>query len=149
MIRPQFQVGIFQESSTLPPQADPAAVPSRLFSVRNLKRVRTQNGGDFHVHVALREAMHDRRIADIERALIAGEECSGRSSKLHYPSLDHRWACRIQLDLGRNACTRWSWNMQDTLVEAKKAMRVHSVFWHARLHLEDKQMLGLREDASY
>ena len=81
----------------------------------NLKRVRTQNGGDFHVHVALREAMHDRRIADIERALIAGEECSGRSSKLHYPSLDHRWACRIQLDLGRNAaCTRWSWNMQDT-----------------------------------
>ena len=36
-----------------------------------------------------------------------------------------------------------------TLVEAKKAMRVRSVFWHARLHLEDKQMLGLREDASY
>ena len=80
MIRPQFQVGIFQESSTLPPQADPAAVPSRLFSVRNLKRVRTQNGGDFHVHVALREAMHDRRIADIERASLRVRSAQGKAT---------------------------------------------------------------------
>ena len=46
----------------------------------NLKRVRTQNGGDFHVHVALREAMHDRRIADIERASLRVRSAQGKAT---------------------------------------------------------------------
>ena len=61
--------------------------------------------------------MHDRRIADIERALIAGEECSGAKQQASFSIT----SAQIGVlnpglhDVGRNAaCTRWSWSTQDT-----------------------------------